>query len=369
MPIPFRLTDEEEQVFLDRCMGDALMKEEFPELNDRLQVCSVQARYEDKKKDGLSRLRVGFRKGKEHKVNASEGVMTEISLIEVGEARGHGLYIDETSLETALDVIGENIPAYITHEGALEDDRILREVGVFSEFYIEKDKLKARKFKALESFRDDEKVRFNRLFDIASEMPETFGVSLVFEALVVHVMKDGTEVPADEVSPDDLENVVREFPSVRFVSIKSADFVDAPASNRKGLFSIQTNQTDMTDQIQTEQEEEIVEEKLEESSVEETPEESSEEISIEDRLAGLEERISAQDEEIKKLNGELSEANKVNETLSSLIEGEEVLEEPVSEEVESVSLVEQFANAQGKEATELFRKHRKEIRASFNSLN
>ncbi len=372
MPIPYRLKDEEEQVFIDRCMTDKLMSEEFPVLEDRFAVCSVQSRYEDKKKDGLSRLRVGFRKGSDYKVNASEGVMTEISLIEVGEARGHDLFIDETSLETALDVIGDNLPAYITHEGALEDDRILREVGVFSDFFIEGDKLKAKRFKALESFRDDEKVRFNRLFDIASEMPDTFGVSLVFEALVVYVTKDGTEVPVDELSLDDREasELVRESPSVRFVSIKSADFVDAPASNRKGLFSIHTKQNDMTDKIQeTEQEEEVVEEKLEESSVEETPEESSEEISIEDRISGLEERISAQDEEIKKLNGELSEAHQTNETLSALIEGEEALEESVSEEVESVSLVEQFAKAQGAEATELFRKHRKEIRASFNSQN
>lgn len=369
MPIPFRLKDEEEQVFLDRCMNESLMKSEFPDLNDRLQICSVQSRYEETPSPapGLSRLRVGFRQSGSQKVDASEGIMTDISLIEVGDARGHDLFIDEKSLESAIEVIGDNLPAYITHEGALDDDRILREVGVFSEFFIDGEKLKAKKFKALESFRDDEKIRFNRLFDIASEMPDTFGVSLVFEASIFYIMKDGKEIPADEITTKEADEIIREFPSVRFHSIKSADFVDAPASNRKGLFSNQTNSRNMTEN-ENQTEEEIVEDKLDETPIEETPEETPEENSVDQRISDLESRISAQDEIISKLNGELSDANKVNETLSSLIEGEDVLSEPVSEEVESVSILDQFTQAEGAEATRLFKKHRKEIRSSFNSL-
>jgi len=362
MPIPFPLAEETEQNFLDRCMSDDMMKSEFDDLNQRLQVCSIQTRYRgEKEKAGFSRHRIAFRDGSGHKVDQSQGVMTELSLIQVGEAKGHDLFVDDRSLETALEVIGDSLPAYITHEGALSTDRILKEVGVFSEFYIEEDKLKARSFKALSSFKEDEKKRFNRLFDIASEMPETFGISLVFEALIVYVLKSGKEIPANELDEEDQVNLVRDLPSVRFISIKSADFVDAPASNENGLFS--TKLFNMTDEQKIE--EEIIEEKLEEAT-EVSEEQVDENPSLESKIEELEKRLSESDKRITDLQGQLSESEKVNETLSSLIEGVEAIDEEVVENLESVSIEDQFASAEGAEATELFRKHKSELLTSFN---
>lgn len=356
MPIPIPLAEETDQDFVSRCMNDDLMKGEFEDLNARLNICSIQARYKNEPKPGenLSRFRAGFRSSSGHKVDALAGTISEISLIEVGEARGHELWIDEKSLETALESIGSNLPAYITHKGALEEDRILREVGFFSDFFIDGEKLKARSFKALGSFRQDESDRFNRLFDLAQEMPDTFGVSLVFEAEVVHVMEDGSEILVHLMEDDDFENAVREFPSVRFRSIKSADFVDAPASNRNGLFSAITKDINMEKELQ----EEIVEEvQLEEAPVEET-ENQVEETNFEEIIKGLEDRIS-------ELEGKLSEEQKINETLSELIEGEDPIDEDEGE-VEEINLMEKFSKASGVEATELFRSNRAEIRKLFN---
>ena len=363
MPIPNRLAEETEQAFLDRCMNDQMMKEEFGEIQSRLQVCSIQARYDSERKEGLSRHRISFRKGSSHQVDQNNGIMTELSLIQVGEAKGHDLFVDERSLETALEVIGESLPAYITHEGALSTDRILKEVGVFSEFYIDEDKLKARSFKALDSFKEDERQKFNRLFDIASEMPETFGISLVFEALIVYVLEGGKEIPANELDEEDQVNLVREIPSVRFISIKSADFVDAPASNETGLFSTTFKNMDDNQQI----EEEVIEEKLEESAPE-VEEQTDEQPSLESKIDDLEKKLAESDKKISELQGKLSDSEKVNEKLSSLIEGEDAIDEEVSEELEKESIIEQFANADGVEATELFRKHRSEIKKSFNIL-
>ena len=79
MPIPFPLAEETEQNFLDRCMSDDMMKSEFDDLNQRLQVCSIQTRYRGEKEEaGFSRHRIAFRDGSGHKVDQSKGIMTEL---------------------------------------------------------------------------------------------------------------------------------------------------------------------------------------------------------------------------------------------------------------------------------------------------
>ena len=259
-------------------MSDSVMVSEFPDADQRLAVCTVQNTYGEK----ISRICFQRRPRKKvgrYEVNEKTGTMSDVSLIQIGEAKGHGVWIDAQSLESGLEAIGGSLPAYVTHEGAVDSDRLLKEVGLFSGFYIEDGKLKAEAFKALDSFRVDEPERFRRLFDLAREMPDAFGLSLVFEARLVWVMEGGEEI---SVENSDGEGAVREIPSVRFISIRSADFVDAPAANKGGLFnSKQQNKTAIMDKdnlIELSEEEEIVlDEKLAESETEaETSEESTE---------------------------------------------------------------------------------------------
>lgn len=42
MPLPKPSTGEEEESFLTRCMGDKVMIEEFPKLEQRFAVCNIQ---------------------------------------------------------------------------------------------------------------------------------------------------------------------------------------------------------------------------------------------------------------------------------------------------------------------------------------
>lgn len=174
---------------------------------------------------------------KSNNVTDTVGVMNHISLIETGEAKGHGVRIDKESLESALAVIEPKVPAFLTHSGA-SDDRILQQIGFFQGFFIEEkdgvSRLIAEKFIALESFKTDEPERFRRLFDIAENIPETFGVSLVFDCRLVWKTTDGDE---EEWTDDPPQNAVGDEPFVRFIEIKSADFVDEPAANEQGLFS------------------------------------------------------------------------------------------------------------------------------------
>jgi len=186
-----------------------------------------------KKKDSMSKkLSFGVSSILETKVDKDIGSMLSVSLISIGLAKGHDLYVDSRSLETLLDQLdGTRLPAYITHSGAIFEDRLTREIGYFDNFNIEGDRL-VGDFKAFESFRDDDARTYNRLFEMAEKMPDRFGLSIVFSATSVWSTEDG-DVPSEE-APD---NALFDYPSIRVEEVSSADFVDSPAANERGLFS------------------------------------------------------------------------------------------------------------------------------------
>ena len=110
------------------------------------------------KQYGFSALNIS-----ESKIDKDSGKMFGVSLISVGEALGHELFVDDDSLDTILQAIdGEKIPAYITHRGALFEDRLTREIGMFTNFRTEGDRLMAD-FEAFDSFREDDARKYNRL--------------------------------------------------------------------------------------------------------------------------------------------------------------------------------------------------------------
>lgn len=165
------------------------------------------------------------------KVSREDGTMLGVSLISVGPALGHELYVDKKSLDTIMDELGRTkLPAYITHRGALFEDRLTREIGIFTNFRIVDDRILGD-FQAFDSFREDDTRKFNRLFELAEKMPERFGLSIVFSASSAWATDVG-DVDTAEKPEDALFN----FPSIRVDEVSSADFVDQPAANQKGLF-------------------------------------------------------------------------------------------------------------------------------------
>ena len=165
-------------------------------------------------------------------VDLESGTLSGVSLISVGPALGHGLFVDEDSLESLmLELQDQKLPAYITHRGAIFDDRLTREIGMFNNFRIEGDRL-VGDFQAFDSFREDESKKFNRLFELAEKMPERFGLSIVFSATAVWATEAGD---VDTIERPD--NALFDYPSIRVDEVSSADFVDQPAANQRGLFS------------------------------------------------------------------------------------------------------------------------------------
>ena len=365
------------------------MISEFPDVDQRLAVCKVQNTYGEK----ISRICFQRRPRKKvgmYEVNEKAGTMSDVSLIQIGEAKGHGVWIDAQSLESGLEVIGGSLPAYVTHEGAVDSDRLLKEVGLFSGFYIEDGKLKAEAFKALESFRVDEPERFRRLFDVAREMPDAFGLSLVFEARLVWVMEGGEEISVED---SDGKGAIRSIPSVRFVSIRSADFVDAPAANKEGLFNSNQNKTaimaknNLSEPIE---EEEIV---LDEANAadseasdqstepEQLDEEQQTEIDrlrdemgkhadrldmLEDGIADLKERLASANTENEELSTENEQLSEKTKALSAVLEdGADPLEESSTEDSQEINVVDEFTSARGAEQNQLWKQNKVKILQSL----
>lgn len=158
----------------------------------------------------------------------------DVSLLTGGmEAEGHGIYLDEKSVETCMAaVMGRSIPSYLTHAGA-STDRLGKEIGVASGAYRDGMKVRASNLNFLDSFgRHDTETR-DKLVELAKDYPDQLGISLVLSLDAVWVLHDGTEVDAGEPRP---ENAIRPIPSARVKSVRSADLVQRPAAN-VGLFS------------------------------------------------------------------------------------------------------------------------------------
>ena len=146
--------------------------------------------------------------------------LSDVSLISKGVASGHGLEIDDESLATALESLKgkKKLRSYLHH--SMWEDRLGAEIGYFSGFRVEDDRLMADKFTFLKSFKNNKKEQYDALVELAKEMPEEFGVSLSFSF---------------ETEKSD------SMPAVRFKEVFSADFVDQPAANPRGLFRIEDN--------------------------------------------------------------------------------------------------------------------------------
>lgn len=160
----------------------------------------------------------------------------DLSLITGGvEALGHGLFVDEKSIEGLTKLLmGKTLPGYLTHNGLMGGDRLGQEIGLFSGFYRDGMKVKAKQFSFLNAFKKHEAPLHDKLVELANEVPDQFGLSVVFEGDANWVAKDGEEVPCDEPMPEDC---LRSIPSIRFTGVESADFVKSPACNPDGLLA------------------------------------------------------------------------------------------------------------------------------------
>ena len=184
MPLPIPSADESEQDFVSRFMGDEQAVSDFPDESQRSAVAYSTYRDEE----------------------LEETELGGVSILEVGEAKGHDLFVDKTSLETALKLMGSaknGVKVKMNHGSGLD-----AVVGFARNPRIEGDKLVAD----LRLLRNS--PHYGLIKEMASEAPDQFGVSLAF------VNESETINGKDYIRPQ---------------SIASADLVSSPAATN-GLF-------------------------------------------------------------------------------------------------------------------------------------
>jgi hypothetical protein len=165
-------------------MGDEQAVSDFPDESQRSAV--AYSTYRDEEMDEME--------------------LGGVSILEVGEAKGHDLFVDKTSLETALKLMQEaknGTKAKMNHGSGLE-----AVVGFLRNPRIDGDKLVAD----LRLLRNS--PHYGLIKEMASEAPDQFGVSLAF------VNESETIDGKDYIRPQ---------------SIASADLVSSPAATN-GLF-------------------------------------------------------------------------------------------------------------------------------------
>jgi len=138
----------------------------------------------------------------ENEIN--EDIIEGVSVITIGEAKGHDQFIDSKTLETALAVFPEKVKVKINH-----GDDVSSIIGYACNPRIDGDKLRAD----IHLFTQGEK--YGWLKTAINTIPDQFGTSIHFDSNIEVI--DGKEY-------------------VRIDKLRSVDIVDSPAAN-EGLFS------------------------------------------------------------------------------------------------------------------------------------
>ena len=142
-------------------------------------------------------------------IDASAGVIRGVSVITEGDAKGHGMRVDATTLEQVKACAAEyrgGLKVKMTHQGDAGDI-----VGYLTAFRIEGEKLLAD----LHLLKTSPHREY--LLELAATIPDTFGLSISFAGPVEE--RDGQAF-------------------ARCTEIYSADVVSEPAANPTGLFSV-----------------------------------------------------------------------------------------------------------------------------------
>jgi len=142
-------------------------------------------------------------------IDAAAATIKNVSVITAGEARGHGMQIDEKTLlqvKAAAETYAGGLKVKTDHYSGFNEI-----VGALKNFTIDGDQLRADLF----LLKNHDATA--RIIEMAELMPDTFGLSISFTG--EHEESEGGTVFA------------------RCTEIYSADLVDAPAANPTGLFS------------------------------------------------------------------------------------------------------------------------------------
>jgi hypothetical protein len=191
MPLPSPEKKDKIKDFVGRFMGNETAIKDFKDVKQRAAV--AYQTYRDWKK-----------KQRRNKSLEDASIIPDVYILSQGEAKGHDLYIDKTSLEQAhqlMKAAPNGIKCKLNHGSGLD-----AVVGYARNPRIEGDKLKADLHLLKSS------PHYGLIKEMADEAPDQFGVSLAF-------MNESETIGGKDY--------------IRPQSIASADLVSSPASNER----------------------------------------------------------------------------------------------------------------------------------------
>jgi hypothetical protein len=192
MPLITPEKGEKTKDFVGRFMGNKTAVKDFPDTKQRAAV--AYQTYRDAKK----------KQRKEARLEEDSTIIPNVYILSQGEARGHDLFIDKTSIEKAYELMSKapnGVKVKMNHGSGLESV-----LGFARNPRIEGDKLMADLHLLKSS------PHYNLVKEMANEAPDQFGVSLAF------LNESETIAGKDYIRPQRIE---------------SADLVSSPASNEK----------------------------------------------------------------------------------------------------------------------------------------
>ena len=150
------------------------------------------------------------------KIDRDKGIISGVSVITMGDAKGHGIKVDKKTLESVFKVASEfsnGVKVKLRHRQSDEHQSVVEaSAGVLKNFSIDGNKVRAD-FHVFNSLKKETK---EMIYELAETIPDQFGFSIDFSGV--------TEVIGDE-----------KF--ARCQELQSIDLSDAPAANDGGLFS------------------------------------------------------------------------------------------------------------------------------------
>ena len=170
------------------------------------------------------------------------GLMSEVSLIQHGEALGHGMWIDHVTLSQVAEHVNQlnkGIKSRFTHPG-MSSDGLGRHLGRVTDAVVVGDRVLGDLHFAKSAHDTPDGNLAEYVMTLAEEDPQAAGLSIVFEHdpdaedAFVSSFSD-TSGSFESPDPGNINN----YPHVRLKSLRAADVVDEPAANREGMFDRQ----------------------------------------------------------------------------------------------------------------------------------
>lgn len=182
-------------------------------------------------------------------VDRQSRTLADVLLMQAGrEARGHGLYIDQTTIEQAAaavaDQYGGQLRSYYTHDhrGAgvgwmanwMEESRSeLAIPGYFDGVTVRGDQLVAGRFAFYDSFAAQHEGIVAQILEMAEKTPALIAQSLEVWGYAVYVDTEGNEY---RERPEDVELNYDGMPALRVTAVFASAFV-ADGAATDGLFA------------------------------------------------------------------------------------------------------------------------------------